>query len=117
MTSLEERIYVAKTNMNISFKQLAYLFQMERDEIAEIYSQEEERRRKMNAITIKAAPWDCIKFTERTKNLLKRRGINTIGKLIKLKKPADLIWRGVGPATEVEILEAASRARKEIESR
>lgn len=114
--TLEQKIYVAKSSWDISFERLACLFDMDKTEIIRIYHQEEENMRKMHTIALRTAPWDCLRFTERTKNILKRRGIKTVRQLIKLKTPQDVAWRGVGTATSAEILAAADRARKEIES-
>lgn len=114
--TIQERIYEAKERWNLSFVQLAFLLDLDRETIKEFYVQEKKKRTK--AIAIKPnSDIDCMGLSTRTRNLLKRKRVNTIKQLVKFKNYDDVMcWSGVGYPTAAEILGAASRARKELDA-
>lgn len=99
-----EKIYIAKERWDSSFEELAYLLEMDRGMVRELYHQEVIKR--LPKITIDA-PTDCLNLSERTKNCLKRKDVRTIRDLITFTGRFDAI-SGCGKASLDEITEARS---------
>lgn len=99
-----EKIYYAKKRWKCSFEELAYLLDMDRDEVMELYRQESIKE--LPKITIDGST-DCLNLSERTKNCLKRKDIRTIRDLITFTGQFEAI-RGCGKQSLDEIAEARS---------
>lgn len=99
-----EKIYIAKKRWDSSFEEIAYLLEMDRGMVRELYHQEVIKR--LPKITINAST-DCLNLSERTKNCLKRKDIRTIRDLITFTGQFDAI-RGCGKFSLDEIAEARS---------
>lgn len=112
--TLGERIYEAKSRWDCSFVQIAFLLDMKKEKVADIYHQECIKRRELHTITPDSYIEDCFILSTRTINLLKRHRIRTIGHLIKVKSIFDVNFAGAGMKTIAEILDASRRARKEL---
>ena len=114
---IKERIYKARARWNASFELISFILDMNKEEVMEIYHKESANRKKKTPFVPEANIGDCLVMTERSKNILIRHGIRTIGQLVALKSYEDVAWHGVGDVTALEILKAASRARKEMDAR
>lgn len=102
MIDVKEKIYYAKQKWDCSFEELAYLLEMDWNEVRNIYHQEAIKR--LPKITIDAST-DCLNMSERTKNCLKRRSVRTIKDLITFTGRFDAI-PGCGKQSLDEIAEA-----------
>lgn len=112
MTAAEE-IYYIKVRWNDTWEELAFKFGTTIDEIQEIYAKEAEKQRQAIKKTMES-DINCLGIDPRIRNLLKRHRINTIRQLIVFEKESDIYFEKAGLVTVWEILDAANRARKEL---
>lgn len=102
----EEKIYIAKERWKCSFEELAFLLEMDKPLVIELYYQEKSLR-SPEKIAINNTI-DDLDLTTRTRNLLKRMGIRTIKQLITYTERFDA-FRGCGGDTLKEIHEVIRR--------
>ena len=96
-----EKIFYAKEKWKCSFEELAFLLEMDKPLVMALYYQE--KRLRLPKITIDSDLKD-VDISERTRNILRRRGIITIKDLITYTGQFDTI-RGCGKQSLQEILE------------
>ena len=77
-----EKIYVARSEWKLSFRQLAYLFDLSIEEVKDIYHKMLEKKTKKATITLDTSV-DELNFDTRITNLLHRCHILTVKDLIK----------------------------------
>ena len=100
---IEEKIYLAHTKFNVSFEIIAFLMDMKREEVRNLYHNYEKELKKNIKYTIKS-PIDELNISTRSINLLKRNDIYTIGYFAELTEQEIRGLKHLGEKGTAEVL-------------
>lgn len=112
--TIQERIYSARKRWECSFEMIAFLLDMDRDEVFHLYCEYKNSLLNKHTITVDD---DVIYLglNEYCTNLLRRNGIHKIKDALTLTERKILNWNYAGELTARKILDSIQRIRAVLE--
>lgn len=112
--TLQEKIWLAKNRWECNFEALAFLLDMDRDEVFRLYYEYKDNLINKHTITVDD---DIIYLglNEYCTNLLRRNGIHKIKDALTLTERKILSWYYVGELSARKIVDSIQRIRTVLE--